>query len=98
MLDQLVEARIGIALGMGESVELLERQRGAVLQDALRPLDPVGQLAGDEVPDDVVRAPAVLGDVGRIGPGVGQAASSARSRSGVRRSRFVASPMKSLTG
>ena len=72
VVDELIERRIGVAIGVGEPAELLERQFGAVLEDALRSIDPIGQPACDEVTDDVVRAPAVLGNVGRIGPRFGQ--------------------------
>ena len=58
---------------MCEAVEPIEWHVRAVLEDALRALDPVGQLAGDQVPDDVPRTPAVLGHIRRVGPLVGQA-------------------------
>jgi hypothetical protein len=68
VLNELVEGRIGVAVGVREAVELRERDRRTALQDALRAIDPVGQLAGDEVPHHVVRTPAVGGHIGRIGP------------------------------
>jgi arylformamidase len=73
VLDELVEGGIGVAVSMRESVEPLEGHGCAVLEDPLRALDPVGQLTGDQVADHVFRPPSVIGDVGRVGPGLGNA-------------------------
>ncbi len=72
-VEQLVERRAAIAIEHLEPVKGVERPLRAVLEDALRALDPVRLLTGDEMADDVAWAPAARG-VGGIGPGVWQVA------------------------
>src|SRR6266513_75794 len=70
-LHELIQRHPSIPLEHGETLEAVEWPRGTVLQDSSSADHPVRLLPGDEVADDVARAPAV-GGVGCVGPGLRQ--------------------------
>lgn len=89
-LDQLVERRTVIARDVREAVERVERDGRAVLKDPLGPQDPVVELRGEQVPDDVPRPPAAV-DVRSSPQDSGSPVRRDRNTSGIRRSKSVVS-------